>query len=70
MSIGDIIGSATKKLRPRKRDNTRTVVLASAGIASALWAAMKLKKELYGPGGTKLSRYDRSIDKRRRTKED
>ena len=47
MSIGDIIGSATKKLRPRRKDNTRTVVLASAGIASALWAAMKLKKELY-----------------------
>jgi hypothetical protein len=69
MSIGDIIGSATKKLRPRRKDKTRTVVLASAGIASALWAAMKLKKELYGPGGTRLSRYDRSVDKRRK-KED
>jgi hypothetical protein len=66
MSIGDIIGNATKKLRPRRKDNTRTVILASAGIASALWAAMKLKKELYGPGGTKLSRYDRSVDKRRK----
>lgn len=70
MSIGDIIGGATRKLRPRRKDKTRTVVLASAGIASAIWAAMKLRKELYGPGGTKLSRYNRSIDKVRRTKED
>ena len=28
-----------------------------AGAASAIWLALRLRRELYGPGGTKLHRY-------------
>jgi len=66
MSFTDIIGSAAKKLRPSRKDKTRSAIVVTAGIATAVWGAMKLKKELYGPGGTKLSRYNRSIDKVRK----
>ena len=66
MGFTDIIGSAAKKLRPSRKDKTRSAIVVTAGIATAVWGAMKLKKELYGPGGTKLSRYNRSIDKVRK----
>ena len=65
MSFSDIIDSATKKLRPTRKEKTRSAIVVSVGIATAVWGAMKLKRELYGPGGTKLSRYDRSIDRKR-----
>jgi hypothetical protein len=66
MSFTEIIGGAAKKLRPSRKDKTRSAIVVTAGIATAVWGAMKLKKELYGPGGTKLSRYNRSIDKVRK----
>lgn len=66
MSLSDMIGTAAKKLRPSRKDKTRSAIVVTAGIATAIWGAMKLKHELYGPGGTKLSRYNRSIDKVRR----
>jgi hypothetical protein len=69
MSVTDIITSATRKLRPQKKHNTRSAIVVSVGIATAVWGAMKLKRELYGPGGTKLSRYDRSVDKIRRSED-
>ncbi|MBA3343449.1 MAG: hypothetical protein H0T48_16660 [Gemmatimonadaceae bacterium] len=31
-----------------------------AGAASAIWIALRLRRELYGPGGTRLNRYSPS----------
>ena len=65
MNLNDIVGTAKRKIRPPKKHNTRSAIIVTAGLASAVWAAIKLKRELYGPGGTKLSRYRRSVDKPR-----
>jgi hypothetical protein len=28
-----------------------------AGVAATAWLALRVRKQIYGPGGTKLSRY-------------
>jgi hypothetical protein len=47
----------------KRKGGLKTVLAVTAGTASAIWFALRLRKDLYGPGGTKLSRYNRSIDK-------
>lgn len=36
----------------------RAAKIAGAGV-TAVWMLLRVRKELYGPGGTKLSRYRR-----------
>lgn len=56
--------SLLDKLKPKKKSNKNPTIAAGAvGIASLIWAGIKIKRELYGPGGTKLSRHNPSIDK-------
>jgi hypothetical protein len=46
--------------RPRKTPSAGTILRVlevGAGAASALWFALRVRKQLYGPGGTKLNRY-------------
>jgi hypothetical protein len=63
MKPQDVIGTIRRKVRAPRKDDVRTVLAVTAGAASAIWLALRFKRELYGPGGTKLSRYSRSIDK-------
>jgi hypothetical protein len=63
MKPRDVIGTIRRKVRAPRKADVRTVLAVSAGAASAIWLALRFKRELYGPGGTKLSRYSRSIDK-------
>jgi len=63
MKPRDVIGSLGRKVRAPRKSDVRTVLAVTAGAASAIWLALKFKRELYGPGGTKLSRYNRAIDK-------
>lgn len=58
-----VLGALRRKVRPPRKEDIRTVLTVAAGAASAIWLALRFKRELYGPGGTKLSRYSRSIDK-------
>jgi hypothetical protein len=50
------------KIAPPKRGGITKAVKITAGTAAAIWVAMRLKRELYGPGGTKMSRYDKNVD--------
>ena len=50
------------KLAPPKQGRLEKAVKITAGTAAAVWVAMRLRRELYGPGGTKMSRYDKSVD--------
>jgi len=52
----------SEKLAPPKQGRLEKAVKITAGTAAAVWVAMKLRRELYGPGGTKMSRYDKSVD--------
>jgi len=63
MKPGDVIDSVKRKVRPPRKNNVKTVVAVTAGVTSAIWFALRLRKDLYGPGGTKLSRYNPSVDK-------
>ena len=63
MKPGDVIDSVKQKLRPPRKNDAKTVLAVIAGVTSAIWFALRLRKDLIGPGGTKLSRYNRSVDK-------
>jgi len=39
------------------------VAKVTAGTAAALFMVLRLKRELYGPGGSKMSRYHPDVDK-------
>ncbi len=40
-----------------------TVAKVTAGTAAAVWMVIRLKRELYGPGGSRMSRYQSTVDK-------
>ena len=63
MKPGDVIDAIKRKVRAPRRNDLKTVVAVTAGVTSAIWFALRLRKDLIGPGGTKLSRYNRSVDK-------
>ena len=51
------------KLKRKKTRKNTSIIAGAIGLASLIVAGIKIKRELWGPGGTKLSRYDRSVDK-------
>jgi hypothetical protein len=60
MKLGDTMRALR---RPKKSPARRTIIRAlefGAGAASALWLSLRVRKQLYGPGGTKLSRHNPS----------
>ena len=63
MKPNELITVVRRKVRAPRKDDVKTIVTVTAGVASAIWLALQIKRELYGPGGTKLSRHDRFIDK-------
>ncbi|MEO5588925.1 MAG: hypothetical protein ABIS03_05005 [Gemmatimonadaceae bacterium] len=46
-----------------RRKRIEKVVSATAGTAAAIWMVLRLRRDLYGPGGSRLSRYNRAVDK-------
>lgn len=56
------LSKISEKIAPAKRGRLDKAVKVTAGTAAAIWVVLKLKRELYGPGGTKMSRYDTNVD--------
>ena len=56
------LSSITERLAPPKKGKLGQALKVTAGTAAAVWMVLRLKRELYGPGGTKMSRYDRNVD--------
>lgn len=56
------LSKISEKIAPPKHGRLEKAVKVTAGTAVAVWMVLKLKRELYGPGGTKMSRYDRNVD--------
>jgi len=52
----------TKQLLPKRRNRIEQAVKVTAGTAAGIWMVLRLRRELYGPGGTRMSRYDRTVD--------
>jgi len=65
MSDRTLIQNIARKIKKPSKTDVIKAVAVTGGIASAIFVALKLKPELYGPGGTKLSRYDPAIDRAR-----
>ena len=56
------LSSIANRLAPPRQSKLEKAIKVTAGTAAAVWVVLKLKRELYGPGGTKMSRYDSSVD--------
>ena len=56
------LSSITERLTPAKPGKVQQALKVTAGTAAAIWVVLRLKRELYGPGGTKMSRYDKTVD--------
>jgi len=52
----------SEKIAPARHGRLEKAVKVTAGTAAAVWMVLRLKRELYGPGGTRMSRYDKSVD--------
>ena len=50
------------RLKPSRREKLEKAAKITAGTAAAIWMVVRLKRELYGPGGSKMSRYDSEVD--------
>ena len=66
MSDRTLIENIARKVKMPSKGGVIKAVAVTGGIASAIFMALKMKPQLYGPGGTKLSRYDQEIDRARR----
>ena len=57
------LSALAKKISPARRQQIEKAASVTAGTAAAIWVILRLKRDLYGPGGTRLSRYNRTVDK-------
>jgi hypothetical protein len=59
MKRSDISSAVSRVTRVASGEKVvRAAKIVGAGLAG-VWMLMRVRKELYGPGGTKLSRYRR-----------
>ena len=63
MDLKKPLSPIIKRVSPARRKQIEKVAKVTVGTAAAVWMVLRLKRELYGPGGTKLSRYQRDVDK-------
>ena len=63
MHLKNPLSPLIKRVPPARRKQIEKVAKVTAGTAAAVWMVLRLKRELYGPGGTKLSRYHPDVDK-------
>ena len=63
MELKNPLSPITKRLSPSRRKQIEKVAKVTAGTAAAVWMVLRLKRELYGPGGSKMSRYRQDVDK-------
>lgn len=66
MKIEDTLSSLRDRISPPREGKLGNALKVAAGTAAAVWVVLQLRRELYGPGGSRMSRYDPSVDKKRR----
>jgi len=57
------VSALKDRMSPGRREQIEKAIKVTAGTVAAIWVVLRLKRELYGPGGTRMSRYNRSVDK-------
>ena len=63
MDIKKPISSIAKRVSPQRRKQLEKAAKVTAGAVAAVWMVLRLRRELYGPGGSKMSRYQSRVDK-------
>jgi hypothetical protein len=63
MDLKNPLSPITKRMSPGRRKKLEKAAKVTVGTAAALWMVLRLKRELYGPGGSKMSRYRPDVDK-------
>ncbi|MEO5903500.1 MAG: hypothetical protein ABIQ55_05750 [Gemmatimonadaceae bacterium] len=63
MNIKKPLSSITEKVSPQRRKQLENAARVTVGAVAAAWMVLRLRRELYGPGGSKMSRYQSQIDK-------
>ena len=62
-TVKNPVSAFTKRISPRRKQQLEKAAKVTAGAAATLWVVLRLKRELYGPGGSKMSRYNSTVDK-------
>lgn len=57
MKFDKVIQAIRHPKKARKRGAIIRALEVGAGVATTAWLALRVRKHIYGPGGTKLSRY-------------
>ena len=62
MKLDKTLNSLRDKITPSGDDKLGKILKVAAGTAAAVWVVLQLRRELYGPGGSKMSPYDSEVD--------
>ena len=62
MKLDKTFESLRDRISPPKSGKLGNVLKVAAGTAATVWVLLQLRRELYGPGGTKMSPYDPDVD--------
>jgi hypothetical protein len=62
MKLDNPFDTLRDRLNPPKQGKLGNFLKVAAGTAATVWVLLQLRRELYGPGGTKMSRYDPDVD--------
>ena len=62
MRLPNPLTAISRRLQPSRRDKLEKAITVTAGAAAAIWLALRLKRDLYGPGGSRMSRYNKDVD--------
>jgi hypothetical protein len=63
VKLAKSVDAFRRRFRTPPRNNLRNAIKITAGAGAAILVALKFRRELYGPGGTRMARYDTSVDK-------
>lgn len=56
------LSTISDHIPPVNKETLSKAAKVTAGAAAAVWVVLQLRRELYGPGGTRMSRYDNTVD--------
>lgn len=62
MKLDETLHSLRDRIIPSREDKLGKFLKVAAGTAAAVWVVLRLRRELYGPGGSKMSPYDPDVD--------
>lgn len=62
MRLPNPLAAISSRLEPSRRDKLEKAMTVTAGTAAAIWVVLRLKRDLYGPGGSRMSRYNNTVD--------